>query len=488
MKAEPHVLSDDWKRNWQQSIAVRISALALWVVLPITLGITFYFIGNLDQDLEKQFLRNADILAFQLQSYFEENSFAQNATLNSTVKRLADELEFSSVKISYGENEWEFGPADANAKIIRREIKVPAGRANEYSTIKVYAYYPKMDELIIKKRNHVLFPVVIGVIIFGGFLIWAIRTMVHRPLENIVDATRAISDGVTDLRLDTSRQDEFGYIARFFNQMLDQLMEQQQQLKYAVTEAKNANDAKSSFLANMSHELRTPLNAIIGYADLLVDQATDLQQLEYVSDLHKIRTAGDYLLDLINNVLDISKIEAGKMEIYYENVNVETMIGDIATTMIPQVEKNKNELVVEVEGNLGQIITDYTKLRQIIFNLMSNACKFTEHGRIALRVYRYTYKTKEQIIIEVEDTGTGMSRECLCGLFEPFVRGRNSTTLKISGTGLGLAISRHFCNLMGGEISVDSTVGIGTVFKIHLPYRKAKEEADSLRAASACSK
>jgi signal transduction histidine kinase len=308
--------------------------------------------------------------------------------------------------------------------------------------------------------------------------------MVHRPLEKLLDATQAISDGKTDLRLDTSRQDEFGYIARFFNEMLDQLLEQQEQLKFAVKEAKNANSAKSSFLANMSHELRTPLNAIIGYSDLLVEQANDLQHLESIPDLHKIRTAGDYLLDLISNILDLTKIEAGKTDIYYENVNIESMIDEIKSTIQPMVEKNKNKLIVEVEENIGDIRSDYTKLRQSIFNLLSNACKFTEEGEITLRVYRHTYNVKEKLIIEVIDTGAGMSNECLYNLFAPFERGKNSSTLKISGTGLGLTISRHFCNLLDGEISVESDLGFGTVFKIHLPYIKADVSNQNLPLAS----
>jgi signal transduction histidine kinase len=393
-------------------------------------------------------------------------------------------LGFSNIKIYSHDNEWVFGKAEERTQAVKREIKVPTGRAKEYSTIKLIAQYPKIDDLVVQKHNRILFPVIIGLVLFGVFLIWAIRTMVHRPLEKIVNATQAISDGVTDLRLDTDRQDEFGYIARFFNAMLDQLMEQQEQLKFAVREAKNANNAKSSFLANMSHELRTPLNAIIGYADLLVEQANEFQQSECVPDLHKIRTAGAYLLDLINNILDISKIEAGKTEIYYQSVNIEAMINDIQSTMVPLVKKNNNELLVDIEENLGEIKTDYTKLRQSVFNLMSNACKFTENGKITLRVYRYTYNIKEKLIVDVEDTGTGMSNECLSDLFAPFARGKNSTALKISGTGLGLAISRQFCNLLGGDISVDSILGVGTVFKIHLPYIKADEEGDSIPVAS----
>jgi len=488
MKTDRQVLSDDWKRNWQQSIAVRISALALWVIMPICLGVTFYFISNLDRNLEEQFSEKADVFAHRLQTYFDENRFARTDELDRTIKNLAAKLGFIGIQIIDDNMDWRFGDNSADTQLVTREIKIHDYKINKHKTIKVLAHFPHIDKLVAKKRNHVLYLVIFGLVLFGVFLIWAIRTMVHRPLEKIVDATQAISEGVTDLRLDTSRQDEFGYIARFFNEMLDQLLDQQEKLKYAVTEAKNANSAKTAFLANMSHELRTPLNAIIGYADLLVEQANDLRQRECIPDLHKIRTAGAYLLDLINNILDLTKIEAGKTDLYYESVNIETMIAEIQSTMTPLVEKNKNQLVVELEENLGTIKTDYTKLRQSIFNLLSNACKFTEEGSIRMRVYDEKYNNREKIIIEIADTGTGMSNECLTNLFAPFARGRNSATLKISGTGLGLAISRHFCNLLGGEISVESTLGIGTVFKIHLPYIRADEQEVPLPLTSSASK
>ena len=478
------VLSDDWKQNWQQSIAVKICALALWVIMPICLGITFYFISNLDRNLEQEFEDKADVISHRLQAFLETNALSQSDALKGEIEQLRERLGFTSVLLIHKSNEWQYGNTDTDTQFIARQIQIHNTAHNDHNSVLMHAHFPKIEKLVAQKRNHILFLVIIGLLLFGLFLIWAIRTMVHRPLERIVDATQAISEGITDLRLDASRQDEFGYIAKFFNDMLDKLLEQQEQLKFAVKEAENANKAKSAFLANMSHELRTPLNAIIGYSDLLVDQATDLEQTECIPDLHKIRTAGTYLLDLINNILDISKIEAGKTDIYYEDVNIEKMIHDIEATMRPLIEKNRNHLAIEVEENLSDLKTDYTKLRQSIFNLVSNACKFTEDGKITLRAYKHTYKNREKFILEVEDTGTGMSNECLNNLFAPFERGKNSTTLKISGTGLGLAISRHFCNLMGGEISVQSALGVGTSFKIQLPYLKADEQEDTLPLVS----
>jgi len=485
MATERHIPSDDWKRNWQQSIAVRISALALWVMMPICLGVTFYFIYNLEKNITDHYSEQADVFAHQLQVYFEYNPYFPGEERNNEIKALAENYGFQSIQLADGQTEWVIGNINnLESHYIARFIKVSPQHDSRYQNIEVRAHHPEISQLVADRRNHILFPVIIGLVLFGMFLIWAIRTMVHRPLEVLLDATQAISDGKTNLRLDTSRQDEFGYIARFFNEMLDKLLEHQEQLKFAVNEAKSANQAKSAFLANMSHELRTPLNAIIGYSDLLVEQATDLGQLESIPDLHKIRTAGKYLLDLINNVLDITKIEAGKTDLFYESISIPNMIRDITSTMMPLVEKGGNQLEIEVDDNVDEFLSDYTKLRQSIFNLLSNACKFTENGKIALRVSRSRHKNKDKIIFEISDNGTGMSTECLNNLFVPFARGRNSTTMKISGTGLGLAISRYFCNLLGGEISVESTLGVGTVFRIHLPYLQSEVEVESVSLLS----
>ena len=470
------VLSDDWKRNWQQSITVKISALALWIVLPISLFIAFFYINDLEQQLENHYIEKADTLAYRLQTLFDYEALEKFESATNRVNELIDELGFSFVRILTPKDEMFFGKDDPETQFISRTINIRNVRDKNFQTIKIVAYDPMFTELVNQQRNNILYPVIIGLIMFWLFLIWAIRTTVHKPLENLVNANQAVSQGMHDSRLDTSRQDEFGYIARSFNEMLDQLLEKQEQLKFAVGEAKRANSAKSAFLANMSHELRTPLNAIIGYSGLLVDQATDLNQLECIPDLHKISTAGKYLLDLINNILDITKIEAGKTEVYYERIDAYTMIDEITSTMLPLVDKNENEneLIIDIASDIGEFKSDYTKLRQSIFNLLSNACKFTHKGKIQLRANKTIHKGKEKILFEISDTGSGMSDECLQNLFISFSRGTNSQSLKIAGTGLGLAISRHFCNLLDGEISVESTPGVGTVFTIHIPYIKSE--------------
>ena len=229
--------------------------------------------------------------------------------------------------------------------------------------------------------------------------------------------------------------------------------------------AEAANQAKSQFLANMSHELRTPLNAIIGYSEMLTEQAEDTGQEDFLPDLAKIHGAGKHLLDLINAVLDISKIEAGKMDLYLETFNVKKLVDDVVAIIHPLVIKNSNQFRLVGPEDMGSMRADITKVRQSLFNLLSNACKFTEHGTITLEMLR----EKEQILFKVGDTGIGMTPEQMGRLFESFTQADASMTRRFGGTGLGLVISRRFCRLMGGDIHVESELGKGTTFTIVLP-------------------
>ncbi|MDF0557026.1 PAS domain S-box protein [Kamptonema sp. UHCC 0994] len=245
-----------------------------------------------------------------------------------------------------------------------------------------------------------------------------------------------------------------------------------------------ANQAKSAFLANMSHELRTPLNAIIGYSDLLKEDAEDLGAEEFISDLDRIQRAGKHLLGLISDILDISKIEAGRMELYLETFNPVDLIDEVISTVKPLVMKNSNKLEVSFGSNLGEMYADVTKTRQILLNLLSNAAKFTKNGTIIITISNDKnaisagdFDTNMEgerddlsfFLFRVADTGIGMSAEQLEHLFQPFMQGDTSTTRQYGGTGLGLAISRHFCLMMGGDIEVESKLGAGSIFTVRLP-------------------
>lgn len=237
----------------------------------------------------------------------------------------------------------------------------------------------------------------------------------------------------------------------------------------ARDEALEASRTKSAFLANMSHELRTPMNAIIGYSEMMIEDAPDLKPEDFVPDLEKVRTAGKHLLSLINDILDLSKIEAGKMTIFVEPFSIRSTIDEVIAMIQPVVTRSNNTLVVTCPDNIGMMVADVVKVRQTLFNLLSNAAKFSDGGEIRLDVSTVLQESSEQIVMSVTDQGIGMTPEQLGRLFQAFVQADSSTTRQYGGTGLGLTISRRFCELMGGDIRVASQPGKGSTFTIQLP-------------------
>ncbi|MEA5488713.1 MULTISPECIES: response regulator [Pseudanabaena] len=242
-----------------------------------------------------------------------------------------------------------------------------------------------------------------------------------------------------------------------------------EELALARDRALEASRTKSTFVANMSHELRTPLNAIIGYSEMLEEDAALLGLDDFKDDLQKIYRSGKHLLDLINDILDMTKIEAGKLEIYYDDFDVPMLIFDTSKTIQPLLLKNNNRLEIECDLQLGEIRADMTRLRQVLLNILSNACKFTKSGEIKIQVNRHNYVQGEFFCFTISDTGIGISPANLQRLFQPFNQADSSTTRQYGGTGLGLAISHRLCQMMNGDISVTSELGQGSTFTICLP-------------------
>ena len=258
-----------------------------------------------------------------------------------------------------------------------------------------------------------------------------------------------------------------------WNRRLGREVEERKRAEVALASAKEAADAanvaKSAFLANMSHELRTPMNAILGYSEMLTEEAEDLGQKDFIPDLKKINQAGTHLLALINDVLDLSKIESGKMEAFAEDIDIDILIDEVSSTVQPLIEANGNRFDVRCDTQLGNAHQDLTKIRQSLFNLLSNAAKFTREGNITLQVQRKQQGSLDWLIFAVSDTGIGIPADKIDHVFEEFSQADESTTRDYGGTGLGLAISRRFCRLLGGDIRVKSQPGKGSTFTIHLP-------------------
>jgi signal transduction histidine kinase/DNA-binding response OmpR family regulator len=300
----------------------------------------------------------------------------------------------------------------------------------------------------------------LGAIVLALILGRTISLSLIGPIGEIDARLNEIASGDFTQRVKVGNRDELGALAANVNRTSEQLGDLYQQLEMA-------SEHKSTFLASMSHELRTPLNAIIGYSEMLYETAQDEGQDEFLPDLAKIRDAGRHLLGLINDILDLSKIEAGKMDLYLEGVDLAGLVDEVRTIVEPLAAANANRLEVVCPAGLGVFHTDRTKLKQSLLNLLSNAGKFTHEGRVKLEVRH----AAAAISFIVSDTGIGMTEEQLSRLFQAFSQADASTTRQYGGTGLGLAITKHFCEMLGGRITVESTLGEGSTFTITLPDR-----------------
>ncbi|MEO8432383.1 MAG: ATP-binding protein [Acidobacteriota bacterium] len=306
--------------------------------------------------------------------------------------------------------------------------------------------------------------------VFGTFVFMSIFGFhSHIQTRRVVKAKRELADQHRQI------QDQYTIIERALQSALD-----------ANDAARAANQAKSTFLANMSHELRTPLNAILGYSEMLSEDAHAAGQTALIPDLEKIRTAGKHLLGLINGVLDLSKIEAGKMKLFLETFDVARVVEEAVGTAGPLVQNNGNRLEVRCPDDIGALREDMTKVRQVLLNLLSNAAKFTEKGIVTLEAWREDRVDGNWVFFRVSDTGIGMTPEQIGRLFQPFTQADGATSRKYGGTGLGLSLCQKFCAMMGGEIRVESEIGKGSAFTVRLPgeIENFDGEATSVRVTT----
>jgi len=344
----------------------------------------------------------------------------------------------------------------------------------------------EMDQVEATINRVALFVFAVSVLIALILTVLLIR-YTRRALKDLQHGTEEWRGGNLSYRVKIKGKDELAELGTAFNRMANKLDAAMREAQEERQRANKANRAKSGFLANMSHELRTPMNAIIGYSEMLLEEIEEegsLSAEDAQADLAKIQAAGKHLLELINEILDLSKIESGKMGIYYEEVDVTQLITDVGTTIQPLVDKFGNQLELNLDLAQGQIETDVTKFRQVLMNLLSNAAKFTKRGLITVTARRLQENGTDMVAVEVKDTGIGMSAEQLAKVFEEFTQADESTTREFGGTGLGLSICRSFARLMKGRIDVVSTPGKGTAFTFVVPARKpAEPHADSPEAS-----
>lgn len=334
--------------------------------------------------------------------------------------------------------------------------------------------------------------------LFAIVLIFVLRVLVSRitsPLQNLSGIMQQAGEGASDVRAPLTGPSEVKAIARVFNSMMATLDERDKRLRdqnenlenkvslrtrelvEARDQAVMASRHKSEFLANMSHELRTPLNAIIGYTEIAIEELEAESNEDIVVDLRRVQKAANNLLAMINSILDLAKIEAGRMDVMIEPTDLNELIAEIAGTIQILAEKNNNNLAVEIQGDNGSLMIDNAKLRQIIVNLLGNAAKFTTNGQIDLRIM----KTDQDLTIVVSDTGIGMTEEQQTLIFEEFRQADMSTTREYGGTGLGLSITQRLCQLMGGDIRVQSATDHGSTFTVHFPLPIKEESAAAVR-------
>ncbi|NEP85879.1 MAG: HAMP domain-containing protein [Okeania sp. SIO2C2] len=326
----------------------------------------------------------------------------------------------------------------------------------------------------------------LSIIIAVMMAIYTSRSIVT-PLKDIIKVAQQVTEEANfELQLPVTTEDEIGQLTLSLNELIDKVAKYTEQLQEAKLKAEAANRSKSAFLATMSHELRTPLNAIIGYSEILYEEAEDAGYQDFMQDLDRIKIAGKHLLEMISDILDISKIEAGQVTLYLESIEVEKLVQDVVGTAKNLTEKNRNTFKLLLGENLGTMYADMPKVRQVLINLLGNAAKFTEDGLITLSVERVNNKKLKNyqnqnlqsfnssngyIVFRVIDTGIGMTEDQLKHIFQPFTQADASTTRRYGGTGLGLAICQRLCERMGARIYVKSKSEEGSTFTVWFPER-----------------
>ncbi|WP_455217509.1 ATP-binding protein [Kaarinaea lacus] len=469
MKHRGRAKFDYAQSNWRQSIAVKIASQIIWILVPTAFIASFFIFGEIDKYLLQNFEYKVESLTYRVINVLQNDKSLSDTDKDKIIRNIAHQLNFSDIKVSSNKYNLEPEINVGQMELTSRTVQLTLGDNFENDFINVTTYHEPLIETLNKTKKRVLGVIIVFLTVLATFLVYSIRNKIYYPLSMLVNATEAASNGESEILLDTKRKDEFGHLSIFFREMLDRLSEQHEQLKATAEDAKKANSAKSIFLANMSHELRTPLNAIIGYGELILDDKDDPVSKSHRGDLEKIVIAGQHLLHLINEVLDLSKVEAGKLDVVPETFDLSELFRELETTVLPLVAKQDNKLAVNCSPHVRNMYTDSLKVRQVLINLLGNACKFTEKGKITLQAEPCKIQSIDYVRISVSDTGVGISNGDIENLFKPFTQGDQSPNKSYSGTGLGLAICQKISILLGGNIQAKSMKGVGTTFTVTIP-------------------
>lgn len=462
-----------WINKWRNSIAVKIVAPILTAFVTVLFIVNMLMQWNLHDEVQKKLIADADHIAYQTSYTLSATKFEDvKAALVEDLHERLDVKGFRGIELLIDYDlAISVGEGKSNQLKVHRSVDV-TGPNNTHILMGMNFYHNPISEITRLLRRDSLLKIGVPVLLIGIAIATMVHFMLATPLQELIRATKMVSAGDLSYRLGVKRTDELGQLAIFFNEMLYRLQKKQIALSEALTDARSANKAKSAFLANMSHELRTPLNAIIGYSEIIAEDMTESGGAKHITDLHRINRAAIYLLELINDVLDLSKIEAGRINLMVEQFSLASLVQDVVETIYPLIEKNGNKLVVQCPLTIGTMTGDITRVRQILLNLLTNAAKFTMSGQVQFDVERVDdFGSMPVVTFSVRDTGIGLSPEQMSRLFTEFSQADVSITRKFGGTGLGLAISQRFAHLMGGEITAESELGKGSRFKLVLPER-----------------
>lgn len=504
------VVSDDWTKNWQAKIAIKTTAIFLWMVITVSFVGIIWLNHNLAEGIERDIDRDVESVAFHAQRMLLAMPIPQGA---ADFQPLMDELwvvldgtYLQGLTLEIGDHSIELGVIAPGSQ--SRHLELPFFQSlwsDDYGvSLRITAHYPVIQDLVRAQRDGVLVIIALAIFAIGIILSWTIQNVLAKPFEVLVGATQQVSRGNLDLRLDVNREDEFGKLSRFFNEMMDTIKQQQdvlsctneellveiaerkraeeqlkshrdhlerevaertRDLQAARDQALEASKAKSAFIANISHEIRTPLTPIIGFAEALLDEGKISR--EQRGSLMTIIRNSHHLLTLINDILDLSRIEANRLAVEMIAVNPFDLLQDIDSLVGMQAREKGLEFDIRYQYPMPRLIsTDPLRLKQILMNLATNAVKFTDEGFV--RITASYEPGARQFVVHVADSGIGISQEQCAQLFQAFSQADSSTTREYGGTGLGLYISQRLAAMLGGGIELESVLGVGSRFILRI--------------------